>query len=139
MGTGDGMSRSAIGDDGRMRVLVRGLLAACPTCGGRGLFHRPDRRGWLRIRPTCPGCGLAFERTHGHWIGAVAVNTVMSAAAILVALVVSFVATWPDSEVVEVLLPTVGTSLVAPLVLAPTSRTLWTALVVLVLPPEAPT
>ena len=82
---------------------------------------------------------MVFERTHGHWIGAVAVNTVMSAAAILVALVVSFAAAWPDPEVVEVLLPTVGTALVAPLVLAPTSRTLWTALVVLVLPPEAPT
>ncbi len=139
MGTVDAVLSRTGGNAGRVRVLARGLLAACPNCGGRGLFRPPDRQGWLRIRPTCPGCGLVFERTHGHWIGAVAVNTVMSAAAILVALVVSFVVAWPDPEVVEVLLPTVGTSLVAPLALAPSSRTLWTAMVVLVLPPEEPT
>jgi len=135
--TVEAMDGGAAGSDVRWtRVLARGLLAACPACGGRDLFHRPDRRGWLRIRPACVTCGLVFERTHGHWIGAVAVNTVLSAGAILIALLASFTVAWPNPAVVEVLVPTVGTSLLAPLVLAPTSRTLWTALVVLVLPPE---
>ncbi len=121
-----------------MRVLSRGIVAACPGCGGRGLFRRPSRRGWLRIREACPSCGLVFERTHGHWIGAVAVNTVLSTVAILIVLVVAFVVAWPDPEVLEVLVPTVATSLVAPLAFAPISRSLWTAMVVLVLPPDDP-
>ncbi|HJP24018.1 MAG TPA: DUF983 domain-containing protein [Acidimicrobiales bacterium] len=121
-----------------MRVLFRGIVAACPGCGGRGLFRRPSRRGWLRIREACPSCGLVFERTHGHWIGAVAVNTVLSTVAILIVLVVAFVVAWPDPEVLEVLVPTVATSLVAPLAFAPISRSLWTAMVVLVLPPDDP-
>ena len=121
-----------------MRVLARGAMAACPGCGGRGLFRRPSRRGWLRIREACPSCGLAFERTHGHWIGAVAVNTVLSTVAILIVLIVAFVVAWPDPEVLEVLVPTVATSLMAPLAFAPISRSLWTAMVVLVLPPEDP-
>lgn len=124
---------------GRMRVLIRGLLAACPICGGRGLFYRPSRFGWLRIRAVCPGCGLVFERTHGHWIGAVAINTVLSTSVIFLALVASFVSAWPDPTVAEVLVPSMTISLVAPLVLAPTSRTLWTAMVVLVLPPDLST
>ena len=121
-----------------MRVLFRGIVAACPGCGGRGLFRRPSRRGWLRIRKACPSCGLVFERTHGHWIGAVAVNTVLSTVAILIVLVVAFIVAWPDPEVLEVLVPTVATSLVAPLAFAPISRSLWTAMVVLVLPPDDP-
>ncbi len=121
-----------------MRVLARGIAAACPGCGGRGLFRRPSRQGWLRIREVCPSCGLAFERTHGHWIGAVAVNTVLSTVAILVVLVAAFVVAWPDLEVLEVLVPTVATALMAPLAFAPISRSLWTAMVVLVLPPEGP-
>ncbi len=121
-----------------MRVLFRGIVAACPGCGGRGLFRRPSRRGWLRIRKVCPSCGLVFERTHGHWIGAVAVNTVLSTVAILIVLVVAFIVAWPDPEVLEVLVPTVATSLVAPLAFAPISRSLWTAMVVLVLPPDDP-
>jgi len=123
----------------RTRVLVRGFLAACPVCGGRGLFYRPSRFGWLHIRTACPGCGLIFERTHGHWIGAVAVNTVLTTSAIFAALVASFVSAWPDPTVAEVLVPSMTISLVAPLVLAPTSRTLWTAMVVLVLPPDLST
>lgn len=67
-----------------------------------------------------------------------AVNTVLSTVAILIVLVVAFVVAWPDPEVLEVLVPTVTTSLVAPLAFAPISRSLWTAMVVLVLPPEGP-
>ena len=121
-----------------MRVLARGVAAACPGCGGRGLFRRPSRQGWLRIREVCPSCRLAFERTHGHWIGAVGVNTVLSTVAILIVLIAAFVVAWPDPEVLEVLVPTVATALMAPLAFAPISRSHWTAMVVLVLPPEDP-
>ena len=117
-----------------IRVLARGLVAACPSCGGRGLFHRSYGRDWMRIRTACPTCGLVFERTHGHWIGAVAVNTVMTSVVMISAMVTAFVLAWPDLDVVPLLVPTVSASLVAPLALAPISRTLWTAMVVLVLP-----
>ncbi len=121
-----------------IRVLARGLVAACPSCGGRGLFHRSYGRDWMRIRTTCPTYGLVFERTHGHWIGAVAVNTVMTSAVVISTMVTAFVLVWPDLDVVPLLVPTVTTSLVAPLALAPISRTLWTAMVVLVLPVDDP-
>ncbi len=67
-----------------------------------------------------------------------AVNTVLSTVAILIVLIVAFVLAWPDPEVLEVLVPTVATSLIGPLAFAPISRSLWTAMVVLVLPPEDP-
>lgn len=86
----------------------------------------------------CPTCGLVFERTHGHWIGATAVNMVMTFVLILVTIVTSFLLAWPDLEVPWLLVPAVGVSLVAPFGCAPISRTLWTAMVVLVLPDEPP-
>ena len=133
------LSRSIRAERGQIvRVLIRGLVAACPACGGRGLFHRPSRKDWMRIRTMCPKCGLVFERTHGHWIGAVAVNMVMTFVVILVTITASFLLAWPDLEVPRLLVPTVVASLMAPLVCAPISRTLWTAMVVLVLPDEPP-
>ena len=74
------------GQTAAVRMLWRGLTLACPSCGGRGLVQR-----WalFAMRERCPGCGLKFERMEGHWLGAVAVNTVVSATAVILAVVVA--------------------------------------------------
>ncbi len=63
-------------------------------------------------------------------------NTMMTAFMVVVSLVTSFVLAWPEPAVAEVLVPTVLVSVVVPFTLAPISRTFWTAMVVLALPPE---
>ena len=113
------------------RVILRGLFMACAACGGRGLFHH-----WWKIRETCPKCALVFDRSDGYWIGAVAVNTMMSGFLLLVTVVVSFLLALPDPQWQPVLIPSVAVGAIAPVFLDPISRTFWTSMVALGRPPE---
>ena len=115
-----------------MSVLWRGLTLACPSCGGRGLFRR-----WaiFAIRERCLGCGLKFERIEGHWLGAVAVNTVVSAAAVLAAVVAAMLVWGTDASRWLLLAVAAPVGIVVPVLFDPVSRTLWTAIDVLVRPP----
>ena len=113
------------------RVILRGLFMACAACGGRGLFHH-----WWKIRESCPKCALVFDRSDGYWIGAVAVNTMMSGFLLLVTVVVSFLLALPDPQWQPVLIPSVVVGAIAPVFLDPISRTFWTSMVALGRPPE---
>ena len=113
------------------RVILRGLFMACAACGGRGLFHH-----WWKIRESCPKCALVFDRSDGYWIGAVAVNTMMSGFLLLVTVVVSFLLALPDPQWQPVLIPSVAVGAIAPVFLDPISRTFWTSMVALGRPPE---
>jgi hypothetical protein len=75
----------------------------------------------------CPRCDLRFERVEGHWIGAIGLNTVVSAAAILVVIAVGTVLTAPDIPFVPLVAAALVTAVVMPLLFHPISRTLWTA------------
>jgi uncharacterized protein (DUF983 family) len=107
----------------RSRMLVRGLLRRCPLCGEGGLFRR-----WLFMRERCPRCDLEFERIEGHWLGAIAINTVLSLMALLAVIVVGVVLTYPDPPVGPLMLASLITAAASPLVFHPVSRTLWTAI-----------
>ena len=113
------------------RVILRGLFMACAACGGRGLFHHL----W-KIRESCAKCALVFDRSDGYWIGAVAVNTMMSGFLLLVTVVVSFLLALPDPQWQPVLIPSVAVGAIAPVFLDPISRTFWTSMVALGRPPE---
>lgn len=84
----------------------------------------------------CPTCGFRFEREQGHWVGALGINTVVSFGALLATIVVGIVATAPDVAVVPVTVAACAVAILTPLVLFPFTRTLWSAVDLLMRPLE---
>lgn len=111
------------------RLLGRALRRRCPVCGGRGLFRR-----WLQMEENCPTCGFRFERIEGHWLGSLAVNTVVTAFLVIAVLVAGFALTYDDPSIPLLLTLTVSTAVLGPLLLFPYTRTVWTALDLLARP-----
>ena len=85
----------------------------------------------------CPGCGFRFEREHGHWVGALGMNTIISFGALLVTIVVGVVVTAPDIAVVPLLTAASLVAVFVPLLVFPFTRTLWSAIDLMMRPPEA--
>ena len=111
-------------------LLLRGLFGRCPVCGDRGAFE-----SWFRMRERCPTCALRFERVEGHWIGAIGTNTVCVMGLMLIVLATVTFSMFPDPPPVwplvgvEVLIAVAG-----PMVFFPASRTLWSAIDLLMRP-----
>jgi uncharacterized protein (DUF983 family) len=103
-------------------LLRRGLTVRCPLCGGRGLFQR-----WFTMVDRCPRCGLRTERVEGHWLGSLGMNTIVSFAAVLLAVVVGVLLGYPDALTVAVV-GVVATAVIVPIAFFPVSRTLWSAI-----------
>ena len=80
------------------------------------------------MKDDCPRCGLHFEREHGYWVGALAVNIAIVMAIFIVTLVVIMVLTVPDVPVGPSLLILVPIMLFGPIVFYPFSKTLWMAI-----------
>jgi uncharacterized protein (DUF983 family) len=100
----------------------RGALRHCPQCGSGHLF-----RWWLIMKDDCPRCDLHFERVEGQWIGAIAMNTVLSLLVLLGLLVVGFTLSYPDSPPIGLLVACLAVGGLGPLLFHPWSRTLWLA------------
>jgi uncharacterized protein (DUF983 family) len=113
-------------------TLRRGLVGACPVCGGRRLFRR-----WFHMVEDCPRCGFHFERIEGHWLGSLGLNTVVTFVLLFAVLVVGLAVTVPDVPVLPLVLVGAGVGLLFPLLFFPVSRTLWTAIDLLARPPDA--
>jgi hypothetical protein len=84
----------------------------------------------------CPRCGLRFSRVPGHWTGAVGLNLFVTEAAFGVVLVASLIATWPDPPYGWVLAAGMATTVVVPLLAHPVTKTVWTAVDLLMRPLE---
>lgn len=111
-------------------LMLRGLFGRCPVCGDRHLFHR-----WFTMTDRCPTCSLHFERVEGHWIGAIGVNTVCTMGLMLIVLAVVTFSWFPDPPPIGPLLVALIVIAVAgPLVFFPPSRTLWSAIDLLMRP-----
>jgi uncharacterized protein (DUF983 family) len=93
------------------------------VCGSGGLF-----RQWFTMVERCPRCGFRFERIEGHWLGALGMNSVVSFALVLVAVVVAFVVTYPDGSTTAAVTAVVLVAIGVPLAFYPVSKTLWTAI-----------
>jgi uncharacterized protein (DUF983 family) len=113
------------------RMLFRGLARRCPVCGEAKLFSR-----WFTMVDRCPRCGLRFERIEGHWLGALGLNTIVSFVALFVVVVAGLLLSAPDFEMTPLLGASVATAVLVPLVFFPSSKTLWTAIDVLMRPLE---
>jgi uncharacterized protein (DUF983 family) len=102
---------------------ARALVLHCPVCGSGGLFRR-----WTHMVERCPRCGFLFERTEGHFIGAVGMNTIVTFGALLITLVVGFIVTSPDIAVVPLLVAGLAIAGLLPVLFYPFSKTTWTAI-----------
>ena len=84
----------------------------------------------------CPGCGFRFERESGHWIGALGMNTVISFGTLLATIVVGIVLTAPDIAVAPLTLAATAAALFVPVLAFPFTRTLWSAIDLMMRPLE---
>ncbi|MGH9188845.1 MAG: DUF983 domain-containing protein [Acidimicrobiales bacterium] len=115
-------------------MLWRGLRRRCPLCGSGGLFT-----GWFRMRERCPGCGYRFEREEGFFLGAYVVNLAVTEGLLLAVGVVPLIvllARDPDAGVAGVVAGGLVAALLAPLIFYPFSKTLWTAIDLIMRPSE---
>lgn len=117
-------------------MIGRGLTKRCALCGSGGLFT-----GWFRMRERCPRCEYRFEREEGFFLGAYVINLAITQGLLLALAVVPLIVlldTRPDQS----LAPIVGGGLVAalagPLVFYPFSKTVWTAIDLILRPVDAP-
>ncbi len=108
--------------------MLRGLTKRCPRCGNKGMFLT-----WATLREKCRRCGLRFEAQEGGFLGAMTLNYLFAVIAWLVVLVVALVLTVPDVPVAPLLIASVVVMVGMPLLLAPTSKSLWATVEFLVL------
>jgi uncharacterized protein (DUF983 family) len=113
------------------KLIGRALLARCPVCGQRKIFTR-----WLKMAAQCPRCGFVFERQEGHFIGAVGLNTVITAVALMASIIVGLVLSSPDLAVVPVLVVALSIAILLPVIIHPLCRMLWTAIHLMMQPLE---
>jgi uncharacterized protein (DUF983 family) len=111
------------------RMMLRGLFGRCPVCGSRHLFRR-----WFSMVDRCPTCSLHFERVDGHWIGAIGVNTVAVMGLMLIVLFSVTMVSFPDPPPRALIFIEVAIAALGPLVFFPASRTLWSAMDLLMRP-----
>ena len=102
---------------------MRGCMKRCPVCGQGHLFRR-----WFTMLERCPKCDLKFERIEGHWTGDLGINTIVSFGALLIVLLVGFLAFWPTPPIVVIIIAAVVAAGLLPLAFFPFSKTIWLAL-----------
>ena len=75
----------------------------------------------------CPRCGLAFERSDGFWLGAMAVNLGATEAVFGVFVVAGMLLTWPDVPWIPLTAAGVLLNAAVPFVFYPFSKTIFLA------------
>lgn len=114
-------------------MLGRGVLRRCPWCGDRRAFFT----GWFAKGDECRACGTPWRRGYeGFELGALAMNTIVTLALIVVGASVAMAATAPDFAVVPIVVGLVIGAAVVPVVLYPVSYTVWQAIDLAMRPPE---
>ncbi len=119
----------------RGRMLGRGLVKHCPLCGSGNLFT-----GWFRMRERCPRCGYLFEREEGFFLGAYVINLAITQGLLLLLAIVPLIVllnTRPDQSLVPIVVGGLSAALAGPLVFYPFSKTIWTAIDLILRPVDA--
>jgi uncharacterized protein (DUF983 family) len=114
-------------------LLWRGVTKRCPRCGSGGIYDT-----WFRMKPRCGRCGYLFEREPGFFVGAYLINFAIVEGFLFV-LIMGFV--WwksanPDGGVLVPTVIGVVIGVLGPVVFYPFSRTIWSALDLLMTPLE---
>lgn len=100
-------------------------------CGEGHLF-----RHWFVMAPSCPGCGLVFRRSPGHWLGSWFLNVLLVQAVLVVGITIVVAVTWPDRPGWAIYSGCVAAALVVPVLVFPFTRTVWTAIDLIMRPLE---
>ena len=115
------------------RMLRRGLTKRCPVCGSGHLFD-----GWFRMKERCPRCDYKFEREEGFFLGAYTINLAIAEGLLLLLAIVPLIVlldTNPDVSIWPIVVIGLVAAIVAPLVFYPFSRTIWSAIDLVLRPP----
>jgi uncharacterized protein (DUF983 family) len=105
-------------------MLLSGAFRRCPHCSGRGAFFT----SWFEKAESCHTCGLRWRRDDvGFELGAAAMAAVIVLGPLVLALAVVLAITWPDVEVVPMMIVFLTAGVVLPIVLYPISYTMWQA------------
>ncbi len=102
-------------------LIARAFKRQCPVCGRPGIYQ-----AWISIKSECPSCGFLFMRENGYFLGALAVNIIVSeliVMIILVALLAWTALAWWEIEIIVLPL-----ALGLPFLFIPYARGLWMAL-----------
>ena len=114
-------------------MLIRGLFRRCPWCGGRGAFFD----SWFKKSKACHTCGLEWRRGDvGFELGAAAVAAIICMGPLVVALAITVVFTYPEVEVVPMLAVLGIGAITLPVLLYPSSYTMWQAVDIMMRPVE---
>lgn len=116
-------------------MLGRGLLKRCPICGSGKLFT-----GWFRMKERCPRCGYRFEREEGFFLGAYVINLAIAQGLVILLAIVPLIvrlAGNPDAPIWPFVAGGLVGAVVAPIILYPWSKTIWTAFDLMLRPPSA--
>jgi uncharacterized protein (DUF983 family) len=124
------------GPPSRALMVRRGLAKRCPLCGSGDLFT-----GWFTMRERCPRCRYRFEREEGFFLGAYVVNLAVTEGLVLLLAIVPCIilfANDPGVSVVPVVLAGLAAAVLGPMLFYPFSKTLWTAVDLILRPVDAP-
>jgi hypothetical protein len=83
------------------------------------------------MKERCPRCGFKFEREEGFFLGAYTVNLAIAEGLLLVLAIVPLIVLLsanPDMSVWPILVIGLVAAVLAPLVFYPSSRTIWSAI-----------
>ena len=76
----------------------------------------------------CPRCGYKFEREEGFFLGAYVINLAITQLALILFIAIAIIATLPDPPPGKLTLLGLVVAVGAPLLAYPFSKTLWTAI-----------
>ncbi len=117
-----------------LRMLCRGLIRRCANCGEPGAFFI----SWFKTQDRCRGCKLLWQRnTQGFVLGALAINFVVTGGALIATLVIGVVTSYPVLAIFELLVSTVGVTLLVGIFGYPISYTTWLAVDLIMRPVES--
>ncbi len=109
----------------RPRLLARGITRRCPWCGDRRAYFI----GWFKRQETCRRCGHGYRRgDQAFELGAVTANIMLTFSGILLAILITVVATLPDFNIALVVGTASAIAVLGPALFYPISFTLWQAI-----------
>jgi uncharacterized protein (DUF983 family) len=111
---------------GASRMLLRAIFLRCPRCGQPKVLQ-----GWFKVPAPCPRCGMNFNPDGDAAVGWMIVNLGVTMAVFFCTAFGGMVLTWPKVPWTGLTIFTICLNVVVPLFLVPFSRTVWSAIFLL--------
>lgn len=114
----------ALPDSGLRRFLTasgRAVRRCCPYCGAGHIFA-----GWFTLKERCPGCHTLYAYEDGYFLGAYAINLVVTELLTVAAVIWMIAGT--DMSVPRMQLAGISLAVALPLLFYPVATLLWVAI-----------